>query len=384
MANRANMERTRITMTKVYFVRHAQPEFQHEDDRTRPLTEEGKADAKIVLDFLRDKEIDVFYCSPYKRSMDTIAETAEYFGKEILTDERLREREKGDEGNNHGMFRLRWEDHNYHEEGGESIAMVQERNIAALQRILQENDGKNIVIGTHGTALSSILNYYDNSFGCEDFLRIIDWMPYVIELDFEGTQLLAKTEHVHIEKEFKGNAGADKVKLQTERLVLEPLGTKYLQTTHEYSSDIENTRLMMFLPNETVEETLQFLTDVEQEWKKEAPSFYEFAILLEGVHIGAIGLYLEEDRKTAEFGWIINKNYWGQGYTKEAAEALLEYASSKWGVKHFFAHCDSENVASYSVMEGIGMKLTGRQGGRKNRASDEPRVELTYEITMGN
>lgn len=41
------------------------------------------------------------------------------------------------------------------------------------------------MIGTHGTALSTILNFYDNSFGCEDFLRIIDWMPYIIELDFE-------------------------------------------------------------------------------------------------------------------------------------------------------------------------------------------------------
>ena len=46
--------------------------------------------------------------------------------------------------------------------------------------------GKNIVIGTHGTALSAILNYYRPEFGCEDFLRILDWMPYVVELTFEG------------------------------------------------------------------------------------------------------------------------------------------------------------------------------------------------------
>ena len=42
--------------------------------------------------------------SPYKRSMDTIAEAAAFFAKEIITDERLREREKGPDGNNHGMF----------------------------------------------------------------------------------------------------------------------------------------------------------------------------------------------------------------------------------------------------------------------------------------
>lgn len=197
-------------ITTVYFVRHAQPEHAWEDDRTRPLTAEGRADAGIVLDFLKDKEIDAFYSSPYKRSYDTIADTAAFYGKEIMTDERLREREKGPDGNQYGMFEKRWADHDYHEENGESINMVQRRNIEALAEILSKNKGKRIVIATHGTALSTILNYYHPAFGCKDFLRIIDWMPYVIELDFDGDRLVAETEHCYIEKEFKGSQRADK------------------------------------------------------------------------------------------------------------------------------------------------------------------------------
>ena len=166
------------------------------------MTEESKKDSAIVLEFMKDKKIDAFYCSPYKRSMDTIVETAGFFTKEIMTDERLREREKGLDGNNHGMFQKRWADHNYHEEGGESIAMVQKRNIEALNEILSDNTDKDIVIGTHGTALSTILNFYDSNFGCEDFLQII-------ELDFEGDKLIAKQEHCYIEKEFKGKQRAD-------------------------------------------------------------------------------------------------------------------------------------------------------------------------------
>ena len=54
------------------------------------------------------------------------------------------------------------------------------------QYVLRNNQEKNIVIGTHGTALSSIMNYYKPEFGCNDFLRIIDWMPYIVEMDFEG------------------------------------------------------------------------------------------------------------------------------------------------------------------------------------------------------
>ncbi len=71
-------------MIKVYFVRHAQPEHAWDDDRTRPLTLEGQEDAKKVVDFLKDKNINKFYCSPYKRSIDTIAETAEFYGKEVI------------------------------------------------------------------------------------------------------------------------------------------------------------------------------------------------------------------------------------------------------------------------------------------------------------
>ncbi|MDE7157024.1 MAG: histidine phosphatase family protein [Lachnospiraceae bacterium] len=197
-------------MTRVYFVRHAQSEHAWKEDRTRPLTEEGKRDSAIVLEILKDKKIDVFYCSPYKRSMDTIADVAAYFGKEIITDERLREREKGPDGNNHEMFQKRWADHDYHEDGGESIAMVQKRNMEALNEILSDNLNKEIVVGTHGTALSTILNFYDNDFGCEDFLRIIDWMPYIIELDFEDNKLVGKYELCHVEKEFKGNQCGDK------------------------------------------------------------------------------------------------------------------------------------------------------------------------------
>lgn len=61
-----------------------------------------------------------------------------------------------------------------------------------------------MVIGTHGTALSTILNYYDPSWNCDSFLRIIDWMPFVVELDFDGTRYLSRAERVHVENFFKG------------------------------------------------------------------------------------------------------------------------------------------------------------------------------------
>lgn len=170
--------------------------------------------------------------------------------------------------------------------------------------------------------------------------------------------------------------------LRTERLALRPLGLEHLMTAHEYSSDIENTKFMMFLPNDSLEETANFLLDCEREWQKEQPMFYEFAIILDGVHIGAVSLYLNDDRDEAEFGWIIGKAHWGRGYTLEAARAALDFAVNTLGIHQFIAHCDSENTASERVMQKLGMTLAERNGGRKNRSSDEERIELKYEMTV--
>lgn len=191
-------------------MRHAQPVHSWEDDRTRPLTEEGLFDSKSVTELLKTVSINRFYSSPYKRSIDTISESAEMFNMNIHTDERFRERSKGINGNNSGMFQKRWADFSYCEEEGESLGHVQKRNIEALFEILKNCSGENIVVGTHGTALSTILNYYDSSYGCDAFLRIIDYMPYIIRLDFDGMDCVGKEELLIIKKEFVGNNRADK------------------------------------------------------------------------------------------------------------------------------------------------------------------------------
>ncbi len=197
-------------MTNIYFVRHAQPEHAWDEDRTRPLSEEGLGDIKKVTEIFRNLQIDCCLSSPYKRSFDTIKESAKVLSIDIHTDERFREREKGLKGNEFGMFQKRWNDFDFHEDGGESLNMVQKRNIEALFEVLNNNSGKNIIIGTHGTALSTILNYFESSYCCDDFLRIIDYMPYIIRLEFEGMNYIGKEELLIVQKEFKVNNRTNK------------------------------------------------------------------------------------------------------------------------------------------------------------------------------
>ncbi|MBQ9078243.1 MAG: histidine phosphatase family protein [Ruminococcus sp.] len=189
-------------MTKIYLVRHAKPDFKWSDDLTRPLTADGISDSHKVSEALAQIHLDYAISSPYFRSIKTIEECALSHNLSIDTDIRLRERKSGHGGNNMEMFRKRWTDFNYHEDGGESLISVQERNINALKYVLNNHKNESILIGTHGTALSTILNYYDNSFGCDDFLRIINFMPYIIRLDFEGYSCIRKEEVLIVEKKY--------------------------------------------------------------------------------------------------------------------------------------------------------------------------------------
>lgn len=194
--------RLRSRITRVFFVCHAQPDYNWVDNRTRPLTEEGRKDRQIVKDLLRYVDIDYVISSPYVCSVDTISEYAKEHNLDIHTDERLRERDAAAGGSTCELRRKRWEDFNFHEEGGESLAMVQGRNMAALNEILNQHPGENILIGTHGTALSTILNFYEPEFQCDSFFRIITYMPYVIRLDFEGPLLLGQKELGFLEKQY--------------------------------------------------------------------------------------------------------------------------------------------------------------------------------------
>ena len=64
-------------MTTIYFVRHAEPNYNNHDDMSRELTHKGLKDRVLVTDFLADKQIDVVLSSPYKRAVDTVKEFAE-------------------------------------------------------------------------------------------------------------------------------------------------------------------------------------------------------------------------------------------------------------------------------------------------------------------
>jgi RimJ/RimL family protein N-acetyltransferase len=172
------------------------------------------------------------------------------------------------------------------------------------------------------------------------------------------------------------------MELHAKRLLLVPLGPDYLSSTHQYAGDIDNAKYMIHLPNVDVNETKSFLDAVQAEWQKCRPEFFEFAILLNNEHIGAVSIYIDQDTGEGELGWIINKRFWGNGYATEAARAVIDYAVQEWKLMKFIAHCDSENIGSYKVMDKLGMSFVSRSGGRRNKLAVEDSDELMYSLEI--
>lgn len=179
-----------MPITSVYFVRHAQSDNTVKEDSIRPLTAKGLEDAKKVTSTLKDRKITAIYSSPYQRTIHTVKDLADVLGQDIVMKDDFRERKVGAWVEDFKEFtRNQWQDFHYKLDDGESLREVQERNISALFDVIRENEGNRIVIGTHGTALSTVLNYFDPGFGYDGYWTIIDRMPYIVHLKFDGQEL---------------------------------------------------------------------------------------------------------------------------------------------------------------------------------------------------
>ena len=176
-------------MTTVYFVRHAEPNYDNHDDVSRELSPKGLQSSKDLVNSFAGIQIDTFYSSPYLRAIDTIKPLADSRGRSIRLIPDFRERKITDYWIEDftGFTEKQWTDFHYHLPGGESLSMVQERNIRALEPLLQTHPDQTILIGTHGTALSTIINYYKPDFQLADFHRIKHIFPWIVQFEFQGS-----------------------------------------------------------------------------------------------------------------------------------------------------------------------------------------------------
>lgn len=125
--------------------------------------------------------------------------------------------------------------------------------------------------------------------------------------------------------------------IKTERLLLRPFTPEDLEAVCQYTLDRENTRYTIWLPHRDRAETARYLETAAEDWRRDPPLSYEFAVTLDGTVIGGVSVALTEDRTTAELGWIINRRYWKRGYATEAALAARDFALRELKLRRLFS-----------------------------------------------
>lgn len=167
--------------------------------------------------------------------------------------------------------------------------------------------------------------------------------------------------------------------IETKRLVLRPVRSDDAEAIHSYAGD-PSIDMMMFLPNETFEETKSFVEYAVSQWSMEKPEDREYVILLNGKIIGGINLEDCHNGNTYEIGWTIHADHRSHGYATEAAKALIGHAFSELKADHIRAHCDSRNAASEKVMKKVGMHLADDAGTRHYPKTGVTSGEYLYVI----
>jgi len=174
------------------------------------------------------------------------------------------------------------------------------------------------------------------------------------------------------------------IPLETERLFLRPITRDDAEAIfHNWASDPEATRFMLWNCHRTLEDTHAWLDVLQQ--NAERPDCYDcWGIVLKdtGELIGSIGASRhDEERGVMALGYIISRKYWGNGYTTEAAREMIRFLRDEVGIRHFFACRAIDNPASGNVLLKLGMRETGTAAyrsfdGQRTFPSVEYRLDL--------
>lgn len=146
------------------------------------------------------------------------------------------------------------------------------------------------------------------------------------------------------------------VVLKTPRLTLRPWKETDLQDFYEYASVDGVGQMAGWLPHQNIEVSREILTRFIEGKKT-------FALEYEGKAIGSLGVetyneanFPELDEKQGRaIGYVLSKDYWGQGLMPEAVQAVIDYLFETEGLDFILISHFDWNRQSARVIEKCGL-----------------------------
>jgi len=112
-----------------------------------------------------------------------------------------------------------------------------------------------------------------------------------------------------------------------------------------------------------VDKVAEKFATLEQSWEDNGFSFLAVELREGGTFLGTCGIGRivtecapDDLRDAVQIGWQFRADQWGQGYATEAARAVLAFGFEQAGLDIIYSQTSSRNLASWGLMEKLGMK----------------------------
>jgi len=142
--------------------------------------------------------------------------------------------------------------------------------------------------------------------------------------------------------------------IETERLILRPVQKTDFADLCILDSDPEVRR---YFPEGAlvVEQIAKELERFMREWESLGFGMFVAIEKKNNQFIGRCG-FAKLETGVVEFGYLLLKEYWGQGYATEASLALLDWGTKHVPTDHIVGFAPANHLASRRVLEKCGMQ----------------------------
>jgi RimJ/RimL family protein N-acetyltransferase len=149
--------------------------------------------------------------------------------------------------------------------------------------------------------------------------------------------------------------------IKSERLLLRKWKEDDIPSLLSMNQDKEVMKYFLATLNEL--ETTAFYNRIQEHFNKNGFGLYVVEDAIKHQFLGYTGFMIAEFESDftpcIEIGWRFNKQYWGNGYATEAAQACIEYGFSELNFNTIYSFTSVYNNKSEAVMHRIGMKKIG-------------------------
>lgn len=150
--------------------------------------------------------------------------------------------------------------------------------------------------------------------------------------------------------------------LVTPRLLLRRMKKTDYHDMYDYASREDVTAYLTWYPHPNAAYTLRYLSYIATRYR--AGEFFDWAIIWRENRkmIGTCGFTaFHYDHNSAEIGYVVHPDYWGQGIAAEAVCAVMREGFYTLNLHRIEAKFMEENERSRRVMEKSGMRFEGFQ-----------------------